>query len=74
MPKVKIPKKIAGVKIPKKARKKAKKAIEVVKAAEAPASPRFDRRNLGWVIAALLGGILIGVVGLLAYAWVKVPG
>jgi hypothetical protein len=28
MPKVKIPKKIAGVKIPKKARKKAKKAIE----------------------------------------------
>jgi hypothetical protein len=55
-------------------REEAKKAVEVVKAAEAPASPRFDRRNLGWVIAALLGGILIGVVGLLAYAWVKVPG
>jgi hypothetical protein len=55
-------------------RDEAKKAVEVVKAAEAPVSARFDRRNLGWVIAALLGGILIGVVGLLAYAWVKVPG
>jgi hypothetical protein len=54
-------------------REEAKRAVEAVKVAEAPA-PRFDRRNLGWVIAALLGGILIGVVGLLAYAWVKVPG
>jgi hypothetical protein len=54
-------------------REEARRAVEAVKVAEAPA-PRFDRRNLGWVIAALLGGILIGVVGLLAYAWVKVPG
>jgi hypothetical protein len=54
-------------------REEAKRAVEAVKAADAPA-PRFDRRNLGWVIAALLGGILIGVMGLLAYAWVKVPG
>jgi hypothetical protein len=54
-------------------REEAKRAVEAVKVTEAPA-PRFDRRNLGWVIAALLGGILIGVVGLLAYAWVKVPG
>jgi len=30
MPKVKIPKKVAGVKIPKKARKRANKAIEAV--------------------------------------------
>src|SRR6185312_7081662 len=37
-------------------REEAKKAVIVATAAEAPA-PRFDRRNLGWVIAALLGGI-----------------
>jgi hypothetical protein len=31
-----------------------------------------DRRNLGWVVAAFLGGILIGLVALLAWAWVRV--
>ena len=35
-------------------------------------APRFDPRNLGWVVAAFLGGILIGMIVLLAYAWVKV--
>lgn len=30
-------------------------------------------RNLGWLVAAFLAGILIGVIGLLAYAWVRVP-
>jgi hypothetical protein len=35
--------------------------------------PLPDRRNLGWVMAAFLLGILIGIVALLAYAWVKVP-
>jgi hypothetical protein len=54
-------------------REEAKKAV-LMATAPATTAPRFDRRNLGWVIAALLGGILIGVVGLLAYAWVKVPG
>jgi hypothetical protein len=54
-------------------RDEVKKALEAASPAAAPA-PRFDRRNLGWVVAALLGGILIGVVGLLAYAWMKVPG
>jgi hypothetical protein len=32
-----------------------------------------DRRALGWVVAALLLGILIGVGVLLGYAWMRVP-
>ncbi len=32
-----------------------------------------DRRWLGWVAAAFLFGILLGVIGLFAYAWVRVP-
>lgn len=31
-----------------------------------------DRRNLGWIVAAFLGGILIGAAVLLAYAWIAV--
>jgi hypothetical protein len=31
-----------------------------------------DRRNLGWVVAAFLGGMLLGLVALLAWAWVRV--
>jgi len=46
---------------------------EVRQAISAAAAPLSDRRNLGWVVAAFLLGILIGVAGLLAYAWVKVP-
>jgi hypothetical protein len=30
--------------------------------------------HLGWIAAAFLGGLLLGVVGLLAYAWVHVGG
>ncbi len=33
---------------------------------------RIDQRNLGWIVAAFLAGILIGVVVLLGYAWVAV--
>jgi hypothetical protein len=36
-----------------------------------PAAP--DRRAIGWIVAAFLFGILIGVIGLLGYAWVRVP-
>lgn len=35
--------------------------------------PATDRRWLGWVAAAFLLGILLGVVGLFGYAWVRVP-
>ncbi len=36
-------------------------------------SGRPDRATLGWVIAAFLAGLLIGIIGLLGYAWVTVP-
>jgi len=41
----------------------------------APSAPEgpTDRRALGWVAAAFLLGILIGVIGLFGYAWVRVP-
>jgi hypothetical protein len=35
---------------------------------------RLERLNLGWVAAAFMLGILLGILGLLAYAWVTVPG
>lgn len=31
-------------------------------------------QNVGWVASAFLLGLLLGIVGLLAYAWVRVPG
>ena len=36
--------------------------------------PHPERANLGWVAAAFMLGILLGILGLLAYAWVTVPG
>ena len=33
-----------------------------------------DNRSVGWVLAAFLLGVLIGVAGLLAYAWVNFAG
>jgi hypothetical protein len=41
-------------------------------AAGAPASGPLDSRTLGWVVAAFLAGILIGVGALFGYAWVSV--
>jgi hypothetical protein len=57
---------------------------------DAPSGPRRAARHLarpdpipavaapaaqrGWIVAAFLGGLLVGVVGLLAYAWVHVGG
>ena len=43
-------------------------------AAAVPPAPanRIDPRNLGWIVAAFLGGILIGAAVLLGYAWVAV--
>jgi hypothetical protein len=39
-----------------------------------PVPPEIrDRGAIGWVFAGLLAGILIGVIGLLAYAWVSFP-
>ncbi|HVZ13831.1 MAG TPA: hypothetical protein VG894_05165 [Bauldia sp.] len=33
---------------------------------------RADPRYIGWAVAAFLGGLLVGIVALLAYAWVAV--
>jgi hypothetical protein len=34
--------------------------------------PAIEMRSLGWIVAAFLGGILIGAAVLLAYAWMAV--
>jgi hypothetical protein len=46
------------------------RAVAPVPVAKTPA--RIDPRNAGWIAAAFLAGILIGVVLLLGYAWIKV--
>ena len=33
---------------------------------------RVDPRNLGWIVAAFLGGVLIAAIVLFAYAWIAV--
>ena len=53
-----------------------KSAAEVLAATQGEGAGRrrgLDRGALGWVIAALLGGILIGGVTLLAIAWFRGP-
>jgi hypothetical protein len=40
--------------------------------ARAPARGAVDQRMLGWLVAAFLGGLLIGAAVLLGYAWVAV--
>ena len=50
-------------------RQDAKQAIVAAKEPSAPA-----RVNLGWVAAGFMLGILLGILGLLGYAWVTVPG
>lgn len=37
------------------------------------ARPPVDRRAMGWVAAAFMFGVLMGVVGLFGYAWIAVP-
>lgn len=49
-------------------RQEAKPVVAAVKV------PRLEHLNLGWVAAAFMLGILLGILGLLAYAWVTVPG
>lgn len=57
--------------------KRAKRASEPAEAPERMRPPILSRlagqQAIGWVAAAFLLGLLVGVVGLLAYAWVSVP-
>lgn len=56
------------------ARRKEAKQAPAPTANANSADLRFrENRNLGWLVAAFLAGLLIGVIGLLAYAWVSVP-
>jgi hypothetical protein len=45
---------------------------DVAAAITQPQVPGFDPRNLGWIVAAFLGGILIGAAILFGYAWMHV--
>jgi hypothetical protein len=47
---------------------------EAIASAAMNPTPRrgVDPRNLGWAVAAFLGGVLVGAVILFAYAWVAV--
>ena len=55
-------------------RQDARQAIAAVTGAAMPETGRpTDGRALGWIVAAFLLGLLIGVAGLLGYAWVRVP-
>lgn len=51
-----------------------REAREAIAAAAMQPQPRrgFDPRNLGWVVAAFLGGLLVGAAVLFGYAWVAV--
>jgi len=53
-------------------RRQEREAVAAAAFAPAPPRPGLDPRNLGWLVAAFLGGILIGAAVLLAYAWVAV--
>ena len=49
-------------------RQEAREAVATI----AAAPPPRDLRNLGWVVAAFLAGILIGTAALLGYAWISI--
>ena len=53
-------------------RRQEREAVAASAMAHAPKQPGPDQRNLGWIVAAFLGGILIGAAVLLGYAWVAV--
>lgn len=53
-------------------RRQEREAVAASAFAPAPVRTGLDPRNLGWLVAAFLGGILIGAAVLLAYAWVAV--
>ena len=53
-------------------RAEAREALAEATAVSAPPRGRLDERTLGWIVAAFLGGILLGVAVLFGYAWVAV--
>ena len=53
-------------------RRQEREAVAASALSQAPKQSGPDQRNLGWIVAAFLGGILIGAAVLLGYAWVAV--
>ncbi len=69
---------IEGDWLTKRIKQDAKRRPDPLADVEAPPAFRRQRRVLdgkaaGWVVAGFLGGILLGVIGVLIYAWVSVP-
>jgi hypothetical protein len=55
-------------------RRVAPPAAKPAPVAAPPKTSPPEQTSLGWVAAAFMLGILLGILGLLAYAWVTVPG
>ena len=53
-------------------RRQEREAVAASALSPAPQGSGADARNLGWVVAAFLGGLLVGAAILLGYAWVAV--
>jgi hypothetical protein len=53
-------------------RRQEREAVAASALSQAPTQSGTDQRNFGWIVAAFLGGILIGAAVLLGYAWVAV--
>lgn len=49
-----------------------KHPISLLREALQPSVPAPNRVHPGWIVSAFLGGILVGAVALLAYAWVHI--
>lgn len=69
---------IEGDWLSKRIRQDAKRRPDPLAASPAMPEIRSRRRLLdgsatGWIVAGFLGGILLGVIGVLIYAWVSVP-
>jgi hypothetical protein len=60
--------------MPRRENPRTSEAKPATVAAATAKTPPPEQPNLGWVAAAFMLGILLGILGLLAYAWVTVPG
>jgi hypothetical protein len=60
--------------MPRRENPRTSEAKPATVAAPTAKTPPPEQPNLGWVAAAFMLGILLGILGLLAYAWVTVPG
>ncbi|HVY21525.1 MAG TPA: hypothetical protein VHA70_15800 [Bauldia sp.] len=50
----------------------AREAIATAAAMRPRRVPAMDQRNVGWIVAAFLGGMLLAAIALFTYAWIAV--